>query len=394
MTTSDDTPQELAAEGPDRDEISFMDLALVLAEQWRLLVVLPLAAGLIALGISFLIAPTYTASTRLLTPQQTTSTAAAMLGAIGGAAAGSLGNLAGLKNPADKWVGLLNSRVVADALVDRFDLQRLYDKEFRFLARQELAKNTRISAGKDGLILLEVDDHSPERAAQIVGAYVEELQKLTNTLAVSEAAQRRVFFEKQLTEARDNLTKAEIALKQGGIDAAVLKTSPEATVEQVARAQAAVAAQEVRVQVMRGSMTDGSPAVKQALLELESLRQQLRKVEQEQPGTALDASAQYVSRYRNFKYYETLFELFARQYELARADEARDGALVQVVDPVQVPEYKSRPKRAVIAVTTTAATLGTLLAFLFGERSLQRYRSSDTGRTKLRALRTALFGRR
>lgn len=375
-------------------EISLLDVLLVLAARLKLMVALPLAVGLLVLGLSYTMKPTFTASTQLLSPQQPSSTAAALLGSIGGAAGALGGSLAGLKNPADQWVGLLRSRVVVDAIVKRYKLQALYEADYEFQARDTLASKSRITVGKDGLIDIEVDDESPERSAQLVSAYIEELQRLTNSLAVTEASQRRLFFQRQLADAKDGLIKAEVALKEGGINASVLKTSPEAAVTQLAQAQAALAAQEVKLSVMRGSMTENNPDFKQAALELASLREQLRKTEQDKPGQAQGGAAQYVARYREFKYYETLFDLFARQYELARADEAKDGALVQVVDPVLVPEYKSAPKRARMAVLATVFTFMACAVYVLTANGLRNYRQKPGGAVKLAALRQAIRLRR
>jgi len=372
---------------------SLIDVLLLLSAHLRLLVVLPLACGVLALGLTYLMQPVFTASTQLMTPQQSGGTAAALLGSLSGATGALGGGLAGIKNPSDQWIGLLRSRVVADAIVERFKLREVYVAEFQFQARDTLAGNTRIVAGRDGMIDLEVDDTSPERAAQIVAAYVEELQRLSNTLAVTEAAQRRVFFQKRLAETKDALVKAETALREGGISANVLKTSPEAAVTQLAQAQAALAAQEVKLSVMRGAMTEQNPEYRQAQRELASLREQLQRAEQDQPGQARGDSAQYVARYRDFKYHETLFELFARQYELARADEAKDGALVQVVDPVQVPEHKSRPRRGLIAVAATGFGLLLTTAWLLAADGLRRYRQHPEGAEKLALLGRRLRGR-
>lgn len=335
---------------PVDEDVSAFDFIVLLLSHWRKLILLPLACSCLVLGLTYLIEPTYIASTRLLTPQQTASTAASVLGALGGAAP-ALSGFTGLKNPSDKWVGLLKSRVIADSIVRKFSLAELYGTKFTFEAREALASRTNISAGKDSLITIEVEDTKPERAAQIVETYVEELQKLTNTLAVTEAAQRRLFFEKRLAEAQAGLVKAEISLRDGGIGSDLLKTRPEAAVEQIARMQAAVAAQEVRLQVLQGAMTSNNPEYQRAAIELGSLREQLKRAERDQPAAGTPKSIEnYVVRYREFKYFETLYELFARQYELARADEAKDGALIQVVDPVLTPEYKSKPKRLMAAL--------------------------------------------
>lgn len=379
-----------AAGGHDDDEISLIDLTLVLARRWKLLVFAPLIVGVVTLGLTFLMPLTYTASVQLMPPQQQSGMASMVLSQLGGAAGALGGSLAGLKNPNDQWVGLLKSRTIADALIHRFQLRELYDVEYQFQARLALDGRTRIQSGKDNLIDIEVDDHSPERAAQLATAYGEELQKLTKSLAVTEAARRRLFFERQLADTRNALVKAEVALKEGGINLSVLKTQPDAAVTQLAQLQAAVASQEVKVSVMRGAMTENNPDFRNALLELSSLRDQLRRAEQDRPGEGRSNSAQYIERYREFKYYETLFELYARQYELARVDEANDGSLVQMVDRAEVPEYKSKPKRGLLALLATLGTFFFCLIYCFVNSAVQNSRRAPELAAKLDALRQAL----
>lgn len=380
---------ESHAHSESEDEISLFDLLVVLLNHKLLLVLLPLAVGVVALGISFLIRPVYTASAQILPPQQQQGSGlAALLGGSGGGLGAALGAVSGLKNPSDQWVGFLKSRVISDALVDRFKLQVEYESQYRTQARDNLGRNSNISAGKDGLIDIEVTDHDPKRAAQIANAYIEELQKLMKTLAVTEASQRRLFFEKQLKDAKDNLVRAETELKQTGVSADVMKTSPEAAVTKVAQNQAAIAALEVKVSVMKGGLTDRSPELQQALAELAALRGQLRLAEQTLPA-GQSGGSEYVSRYREFKYYETLFEMLARQFELARSDEARDGALIQVVDPAQIPEIKSGPRRAQIALVATAVSFVLLVIFVLMRQGFRNFGTTAEGREKLNQLRRA-----
>jgi hypothetical protein len=145
---------------------------------------------------------------------------------------------AGLKNPLDQYVALLKSTTVADRLVDRFRLMEVYGEDFRQDARRQLARRTSISAGKEGLIVVEVDDISPQQAADMAAAYVAELRALLGTLALTEAQNRRVFFEKQLEQTKVRLTAAEVALGGIGVSASAIRTDPKASVEAVARLHA------------------------------------------------------------------------------------------------------------------------------------------------------------
>ncbi|RZS47477.1 GumC family protein [Sphaerotilus mobilis] len=344
--------------------ITILDIFKILRKRWLFVVFGPLIIGVSALGFSFMITPKYTASAQIMIPQ-TQSTASALLGSLGGLAGAAGGAIPGLKNPADQWIGLMRSRTVGDALVDRFSLLDRYKRVHRFEAREQLSIQTSISSGKDSLIDISVEDVDPKVAAEMTTAYIEELQKLSKSLAVSEAAQRRLFFQKQLEEAKEQLLAAELALQRGGVSEQALMASPETAVGTVARLKAQITAAEVQISVMSGSMTENNALLQASRRELDSLRAQLARVDRptSSSGASKDIRANeasgdaYIARLRNFKYYETLFELMARQYELARADEAKDGALIQVVDPAQIPEWKSSPKRGIIAVMSTLSGL-------------------------------------
>lgn len=341
-------------DGDDFDAISLRELIVPLIEHWKLWILGSLGIGLLALGVAFLMTPVYTARTVFLPPQQQQSGIASALQSLGGLA-GLAGAATGIKSPADQYVALMQSVNATDRLIDQFDLMTVYEAKYRFEARKALEQNTRIAIGKkDGLISVEVDDTDPKRAAAFANAYVEELRRLTSVLAVSEAQQRRLFFEKELKEARDQLAQAQQALQASGFSVGALRAEPRAAAETYARIKAEITAAEVRAQVLRRSLADTAPEVQKQMAEISALRAQLARLEQ-----AADANAgpDYLSKYREFKYRETLFELFARQYEVARVDESREGALIQVVDPATPPEYKSKPKRALIAVAATMLSL-------------------------------------
>ena len=363
------------------DEISLLDLLQTVADNLKLLTLGPLAVGATALGISFAIPPSYTATTQFLPPQQQQSAVAGMLASLGGLG-GLAGAAAGLKNPGDQYVAFLKSNSVEDALIDRFKLQERYDTKFKQDTRAELEKNARISSGKDGFITVEVDDKDAVTAAQLANGYVEELGKLLDRLAVTEAQQRRLFFEKQLQQTQGKLTQAEQALRSSGVNASALKSNPAAAVTAVAQLQAQVTAQEVKVASLRGYLTESAPDFKQAMTELGALRAQLNKLEAAGNGQS-GADSDYVARYREFKYQETLFELFAKQYEMAKIDEAREGAVIQVVDIAQPPEKKSKPKKALIAILATLASGLGLLLFVFVRQALRNASQSTESAEKI-----------
>lgn len=358
----------------DEPGISLGEVWGVLQAQIKLLTLAPLAVGAIALGVSYLIAPTFTASTTFLPPQQAQSSAAsalASLGALGGLAGGG----AGVSSPGERYVALMQSVTLSDRIVDHFKLMDVYEAKFRVDARKALASNVRITLGKkDGLMTVQVDDKSPQRAADMANRYVEELRRLTGTLAVTEAQQRRAFFEKHLQQSRDRLVQAQQALEASGFSPGALKAEPKAAADAYARLKAETTGAEMRLSLLRSSLADGAPEVRQQLSTVQALREQLALAES---ATNTSGGPDYVGRYREFKYQETLFDVYARQFELARSDESREGALIQVVDPATPPERKSGPKRALTAAASTLAALLVIATILLA-RHLIRGRATDT----------------
>ena len=369
------------------DEISLLNLLQVIADNIKLLTLGPLAMGVTALGISFAIPPTFTAKTQFLPPQQQQSGAAGMLASLGGALGGLAGTASGMKNVGEQYVSYLKSNSVQDALIERFKLMERYEVKFKENARQTLSNNARIASGKDGLISIEFDDKDPQTSADIANAHIEELRALMARLAVTEAQQRRLFFEEQLNQTKDKLTEAEQALKATGISSNVIKSSPEAAVKGIATLKAGVTAQEVKIASMRGFLTEAAPEFKQALSELSAMRAQLARAEQEEPANSNQSD--YIARYRDFKYQETLFELFAKQYELAKVDESREGAVIQVVDQAQAPERKSKPKKALIAVLATLGSGFGLLLFVFARQALRSASESPESSVKIAQIKAS-----
>ena len=371
------------------DALSLLDVALLLAHHWKLLVLGPLCVGLAALGAPYLVAPTFTARTSFLPPQQQQSMAASALSSLG-ALSGLAGVAGTLKSPADQYVSLLQSVTVQDQLIDAFKLMQVYESKFRFEARKELTRNVRVSLGKkDGLITVEVDDTDPKRAAELANRHVDELRRVTAELALSEAQQRRQFFEIQLKQTRDKLSQAQLALQSSGFNQSALRAEPKAAADSYARMRAEVTAAEVRLQTLRGGLVDSAPEVQQQVIRLQALRGQLGKLEGSLNGAE---SGDYVSKYREFKYQETLFELFSRQYELARVDESREGALIQIVDAATPPEHKSRPQRGLLALVSTGIGFILTLLFVVLRQSLRRASADPATAHKLSDLRNA-FGR-
>lgn len=169
------------------EEVTILDILIVLAKHKKMILQVTIGATLLAFVISFLIPKKFTATTRILPPQQTQSSAVAMLAQLNPLAAG-LGKDLGLKNPSDLFVTMLKSRTVEDSLISRFELRKEYGYKTYVDTHKRFESRSSISAAKDGTIDISVEDGAPQRSADMANTYVDELYKLSQTLAVTEAS--------------------------------------------------------------------------------------------------------------------------------------------------------------------------------------------------------------
>lgn len=390
---------------------SALDGLILLAEHKRFIGLFVLIAVVLTTVVSFLLPVRYEAKILLLPPQQNSSVGSALLGQLGNMGSlGSLGSLAslaggslGIKNPADMYISLLTSRTVEDALIQRFDLMKEYHEKRMSDARKEFESRTTAIAGtKDGLIRISVEDRDPKRAADLANGYVEEFRKLSASLAITEAARRRLFFEQQLQQAKDELTKAEEAMRKTQQSTGVLQIDSQARalIEGAAILRGQVVAKQVQIESMRSFATDDNPRLILAKQELAALQSQLQRLAGSQQDTGSDinlskgrvteSGMEYLRRYRDLKYSETVFELLAKEFEIAKLDEAREGSIVQVVDAAVPPDKRSFPPRALIVVLMTLIAL--VIAVLWVLAS-ERWVQSPERQGRIQTLRAMLFSR-
>ena len=360
----------------DDDEINLMDLLLVIAKHNRFIIKLTVSVAVLAVVYALLLPPIFTAKTVILPPQQGQSAASMMLSQLGGLGA-LAGGAGGIKSPNDLHIGMLKSQTVANQLIARFQLQQKFEAKTMEATRKALEGSTVIASGKDGFITIEYSDKDPKFAATIANAYVEELDRLNSTLALTEASRKRLFFQKQLKGTIESLAAAEIGLKQTQEKTGLIQPEAQgqAIIMAVAGLRAQVAAKEVELAAMGAFATPQNPDYRLQQQALAGLRAQLAKVERDNvqgrgdvmvpTGKLPETGLEYLRKMREVKYQETLFELLSKQFEIAKIDEAKDAPLIQVVDKALVPEQKSKPKRALIVILATlmAFFIGILLAF-------------------------------
>ncbi|MGD1108393.1 MAG: Wzz/FepE/Etk N-terminal domain-containing protein [Terracidiphilus sp.] len=392
----------------EEDKTSLLDLLIVLVERKRTILWVTAGFAIVSIIVSLLLPIRYTATVMLLPPQQNSSLGAQLasqLGSMGGVAALATGGSL-LKNPNDMYVAMLKSRTVKDAMVEHFGLMQEYHERYLSDARKKFEHYTDVDgSGKDGLIHISVEDHDPRRAADLANGYVDQFRDLSQHLAITEAGQRRVFFEQQLKQANQNLGDAEEALKETEQKTGLIQLDSQvrALIESAAALRAQITTKEVQIQGMQTYATGENAQLVEAQQELDSLRAQLAKLGGGGDATGgiivpkgqmTQAGMEYVRRLRDVKYYETIFDILARQFELAKLDEAKEGALIQVVDPAVPPDKRSFPKRGLIVIATTVVGFFVAIFVVLFQAGLRHLRTNPEANIKLTFLKSALAFRK
>lgn len=385
-------------------EISLLDITVVLVAHKRFLIRFVLGAAVLAILIALLLPVRYEAKIVLLPPQQNSSMASALLGQMGNLGGlGSLGALAGglgLKTPADMYVSLLTSRTVEDAMIQRFGLMAEYREKRMSDTRKEFERRTTAVAGtKDGLIRISIEDSDPKRAADLANGYVDEFRKLSESLAITEAARRRLFFDRELQQAKDELTVSEEAMRKTQQSTGVLQIDSQARslIESAAVLRAQVVAKEVQIQGMRSFAAEDNPNLVLAKQQLAALQSQLEQIAGSHQdagsdivlskGRVTQAGLEYLRRLRDLKYHETVFELLARELEIAKLDEAREGEIVQVVDAAVPPDRHSSPHRTLIVIGMTILAFFVAVFWIIVRQGLERTFELPENRRRLEAIK-------
>ena len=347
-------------------ESSPIEYLIVLAKHSRMIVCATVAVTVLTFLVLLIIPNKYTATARLLPPQQNMSLSAQLLNFMGagtpGAPSGSsmagmASSLLGLNSPAELYVAMMTGNTTFDRIIERFDLRKLYKENTIEATRKALGKKVKIVALKNGLIAIEVTDKDPQRAAGMANAFYEELDGLLRQITVQEARGRMAFMEKEREQCNQNLAKAENALRTFSEEHGVIQidTQAKGVLEYVARLRAMIDAKEVQVKVMRQQATSYNYDVVRLETEIKALKDNLmsaeKQYEQACAGDVCLTTAklpalgmEFLRLYREVKFQDALYQLYTKMAELVRLDMMKDFTVVQVVDRALPPEKRSNQR--------------------------------------------------
>jgi uncharacterized protein involved in exopolysaccharide biosynthesis len=376
----------------DDDEINLMDMMLVIAKYNRFII----AFTAISVVLAFIYAlrqPTlYTANALIMPPQAPMSQAGMLMGQLS-----SLGLGSGSGSGSGTSLSILiKSQKIAYQVVDKLDLQSLFKAKNIEAARNTLSGSTKITTNKDGTILIEYTDKDPKIAALIVGTYIDELDRFNSKIAITTASRTRLYFEKQLKFANEELAKLELAMKesQKNTDLTPLEVQTGLMTNLIATLRGQITSKELELANLRSFATEENPQYRKTNLSLAILRAQLIKLEsdnevRDKDEDGIKGSAKTGSKFfnnmRDLKYQQALVESLKRQYDVARMDEAKDANLIQVINEPLVPENPSKPQRKFIMMIGTflGLIIGIILAFIMNNLDAAKQNPQSAERLNL-----------
>jgi uncharacterized protein involved in exopolysaccharide biosynthesis len=381
-------------ETPETGEKTVVHLRLLWGHR-GLLCRVAVYAMLASAFFAFLIPPRYESTARLMPPDNPSSSGLAMAaaamsgsaGGLGGGLGGMASDLLGLKSTSDVFVGILTSRTVQDKLIQQFDLKKLYWDRRMEDARKDLEEHTAISVDrKSQIIAVTVTDKSPQRAAAMSQAYVEELNHLVAELSTSSARRERIFLEERLQAVNKDLESAEkefsqFASKNSTID---IKEQGIAMVGAAATLQGQLIAAQSEYEGLRQIYSDKNVRVRTVKARIDELQHQLEKLRGKgestttvsaQPSESMYPSIRklpllgvaYADLFRRTKIQEAVLETLTKEYEMAKVEEVKEIPTVKVLDTANIPDKKSFPPRLLIIFLGTAVAFAGTVTWIFGE---------------------------
>ncbi len=266
--------------------------------------------------------------------------------------------------PADVFLAVLESRRIREELVTRFDLKKAYKKQLMEGALKEIKQHVKFKLTDAGTIDMQFEDTNPQRAQQVLGAYIELLDRFNREVRTTKSRRTRKFVEERLVDNKLELSQAEGALMNYQVThkAAIITPEMSTAAQTAAQIYSQRTALQVRLGVIRSYSAPGSQEEQQILNQLDELEKQMRTM----PGTGLELARLL----RDVKKYEQIYILLTAQYEQARIDEARDVVTVDVLDPPSLPERKVRPHRTLLIAVGFLLSLavGVAYALFQGDR--------------------------
>lgn len=349
--------------------------------------ILGLAAGL---AYGFAAPPWYEATLTVVQTQRSQNTLAMNL-----AASLPLG-LDNVTTDVQRTQAVLTSNSVADEVIDKFNLGDRYGVKYREQMRKALWQHCWSTVDKkSGVVSLTCEDKDPKTAMDMATYFGEVGNRVFARVSVSSAREERRFLETQVGKARDDVEESSQKLREFQENHKIidLPEQSKAVISAMASIKGEMISKQLELSYLSGFSARTEASVVQLQQQIGIMESKLAQLEASQkladsklaagsgssappakgsgdsdffPGAMSVPELRYQLEdlLREQKIRETVFGLMTQRYEMAKVDEARDTSTFQILDHPTLPTYKSRPKRAKIALLGLVAGLAVAMGWI------------------------------
>ncbi|MFN0158926.1 MAG: GumC family protein [Bacteroidota bacterium] len=312
----------------------------------------------------------------------------------------------------DKYLAILKSATVLNAVIQKFDLVKVYDITSYPAEKttKELLSNVDFNVESEGNLTISVYDKDPRRAADMANFFVEMLNKTNTELQVQNARGNRTFIEERYNKNLTDLAAAEDSLKafQQRYGIIAMPEQTEASIKAGAEIAAQLALKEVELGVLRRTQSPDHPLAIGAEIEIDELNRKIKQMNSGTQGAESDMKIlvpfyrvpqlgqTYIRRFRDVEIQYKILQFLTPMYEQAKVEERRQTPSVIVLDRAGPAERKSKPKISLYALIafTASSLIACLVVFTREGLSRMKRMQPDRYESVMSSLRSDWFGLR
>jgi uncharacterized protein involved in exopolysaccharide biosynthesis len=200
-----------------------------------------------------------------------------------------------------------------------------------------------------------------------------------------------------MVKEKDALADAEVELKKTQEETGMLVPQAQTTanIGAIEQTRAQLRVRQVQLGALMQGATAENPSVMRLQAEISGLETQLQAMQSGAGNTIAtgiptsktpERALEYIRKEREVKFHEAVLGLLAKQYELAKQEEAKTVSLIEVLDRATVPEHKTWPPKTLFCLLGLAGGALFGVAWSLVEAFVQTIMSNPDNQRKYQAL--------
>ena len=338
---------------------NFWLLLEMLAKRRLFIVILVIVATLLSVAVALVLPKWYQASALLLPPKDL-SLPVPGLGQLSEVVSITKGaDLPVMVTSSDVYARILKSRTIAERIIERFDLKTRFAADNFEQAYEGLMGLSEFKVTDEGLLLISFEDKDPGVAADVVNAFVEELDRVNREIVLERVRQNRSFLEERLAQVKQELASArkefeDFQLENRAVD---FDEQTRLAIEQAVKLKITLTELDIELKMRERNLAEDNTELVELRRRRHLVSEQLRQLEESNPDSSFFSlpvasiptlRGQYEVLYSRVTVGESLYRILLEQLEQAKIQENEKMPTISILDRAKPPDTKSRPKRLLI----------------------------------------------